>query len=168
MLKRIAKDVTVDQVLHTAARCREHGIAVDFPFIVGFPGEPDESVTASLELVKRLRAMSPDFATPIFYFKPYPGSALTQDAVRQGYQLPRSLEEWSEFDFIGSAGPWVTPEKYRRVERFKFYQRLAWDRAPAWKRPMQAVARWRCRNDVYGAPVEKVVADWIGAAPAMS
>jgi hypothetical protein len=63
--------------------------------------------------------MSPDFETMIFYFKPYPGSPLTQAAVARGYQLPRSLEEWSRFDYVGSAGPWVSPEKYRRVERFK-------------------------------------------------
>jgi len=57
---------------------------VIFPFIVGFPGEDDESVQASLDVAKRLRSLSPGFETPIFYFKPYPGSALTDDAVRSG------------------------------------------------------------------------------------
>lgn len=157
MLQRIKKDITVEQVLETAARCRSLGIRVQFPFIVGFPDEDEESVAATLALVKRLRAMSPDFETMIFYFKPYPGSALTQEAVAQGYQLPRTLEEWAGFDYVGSKGPWVSAEKYRRVERFKFYQRLAWERVPAWKRPLQRIARWRSRRDAYGFPIEQVL-----------
>jgi anaerobic magnesium-protoporphyrin IX monomethyl ester cyclase len=114
-----------------------------------------------MNLVKRLRAMSPDFETVIFYFKPYPGSAITQDAVARGHTLPRSLDEWSEFDYVGSRGPWVTPEKYKMVERFKFYQELAWDRVPAWKKPLQKVARWRCRQDAYGFPVERLAGRWL-------
>jgi radical SAM superfamily enzyme YgiQ (UPF0313 family) len=161
MLKRIKKDITVEQVLETADRCLSIGIRVQFPFIVGFPDESDESVAATLALAKRLRAMSPEFETMIFYFKPYPGSTLTQEAVAWGYQLPRTLEEWSTFDYVGSIGPWVSREKYRRVERFKFYQQLAWDRVSAWKRPLQTIARWRCRRDAYAFPVELLV---LGAA----
>jgi len=119
MLKRIKKDITVEQVLETAARCMSFGIKVRFPFIVGFPDEDEESFEATLALVRRLRAMSPDFETVIFYFKPYPGSSITQEAVARGYQLPRTLDEWSTFDYVGSRGPWVSDEKYERVERFK-------------------------------------------------
>jgi radical SAM superfamily enzyme YgiQ (UPF0313 family) len=165
MLKRIKKDITVEQVLETAERCRSLGIRVQFPFIVGFPDESEESVAETLALAKRLRAMSRDFETMIFYFKPYPGSTLTLEAVAQGYRLPRTLEEWSTFDYVGSIGPWVSSEKYRRVERFKFYQGLAWDRVPAWKRPLQRIARWRCRRDAYGFPVEKVL---MGTTPGLS
>ncbi len=165
MLKRIKKDITVEQVMETAARCLRLGIRVQFPFIVGFPDEDEASVTATLGLVKRLRAMSPDFETMIFYFKPYPGSILTEEAVARGYRPPQTLDEWSTFDYVGSKGPWVSNEKYRRLERFKFYERLAWDRVPAWKRPLQRIARWRCRQDAYGFPVEKVV---LGASAGLS
>ena len=54
------------------------------------------------------------------------------------------------------------------LERFKVYQRLAWDRVPRWKRPMQALARWRCRNDAYGFPLEKFVVDRLRVTPVMS
>jgi anaerobic magnesium-protoporphyrin IX monomethyl ester cyclase len=165
MLRRIKKDITVEQILETAERCRALGLRVQFPFIVGFPDEDDASVSASLALVKRLRAMSPEFETMIFYFKPYPGSALTQEAVARGYQLPRTLDEWSTFDYVGSKGPWVSPEKYRRVERFKFYERLAWDRVPKWQKPLQTLARWRCRRDAYAFPVELLV---LGAATGLT
>ena len=54
ILKRIKKDITIEQVLETAARCRALGLRVQFPFIVGFPDEDEDSVSATLALAKRL------------------------------------------------------------------------------------------------------------------
>ncbi len=167
-LDRIRKDIKIEHVFFTAERCRELGIAVIFPFILGFPGESDESIRISLSVAKQLRSMSSEFQVPIFYFKPYPGSPITEAAVRDGYRLPTSLQEWADFDFIGSAGPWVAPELERRVERFKFYQQVAWSRPKLWRLPFQALARWRCRHDRYGLPVEKLVGDWLWPRPALS
>ena len=82
---------------------------------------------------------------------------MAQEAVSRGYSLPCSLEEWSEFDFLGSAGRWVSPKKYRLIERFKFYHQVAWDRARAWQKPFQKIARWRCKKDFYALPVEKTI-----------
>jgi radical SAM superfamily enzyme YgiQ (UPF0313 family) len=120
MLKRIKKDIKLEQVFETARRMTQFGIAGNFPFIVGFPEESSASVEISLDVARQLREMSPDFQTPIFYFKPYPGSEIVADAVARGFQLPASLEEWSQFDFVdGPPGPWVSPEKFERVEAFK-------------------------------------------------
>ena len=64
--------------------------------------------------------MSPDFTTPIFYFKPYPGSEIVTEAVARGYRLPDTLEDWSTFDYVeGLPGPWVSREKYALIEAFK-------------------------------------------------
>ncbi len=168
MIDHIQKDIKLEQVFVSAEKCRRHGVKVIFPFIVGFPDETEESIRASLDVAKRLRAMSPDFETPIFYFKPYPGSPLTDDAVRDGYSLPCTLDEWARFDFIGSAGPWVTPEVHRRVERFKFYQRIAWVPGSPWSRPVRALARWRLRRDAYSLPIEKTLGEWLWPQPELS
>ncbi len=153
------KDVTVDQVLQTAEMCVRLHLGAIFPFIVGFPSESHESVRATVALIKRLRAMNPDFETPWFYFKPYPGSRITDELVRQGYTLPVTLEEWAAFDFIGSSGPWVSDEKHRWFERFKFYNRFAGG-AETWRRwPLQRPARWRCRRDFYGLPLERAIVE---------
>jgi radical SAM superfamily enzyme YgiQ (UPF0313 family) len=168
MLDWMTKDVTLEQILDSAEKCVRHGIGAIFPFIVGFPGETPESVQASLNMVKRLRAMSPSFETPIFYFKPYPGSRITQDVVRQGYSLPATLEEWANFDYIGSSGPWVTPEIYELVERFKFYNRFAWGPETLLRWPIQRLARWRCKRDWYHAPLEKLVVERLKPLPQLS
>lgn len=158
MLKRIRKDVTIAQILHTAEKMLAHGIAGHFPFIVGFPDESDESVQATLRFARRLRSMSPDFLTPIFYFKPYPGSEIVSDAVARGYKLPDTLEEWSRFDYVqGDPGPWVSPEKYRLIERFKFFHELAWKRASAAERVLQMLARYRCERNEFRWPFEMML-----------
>jgi len=167
MMDRIRKDIKVEQVVRSAEKIRRHGVKGIFPFIVGFPGESDASVRASLDLAKRLRAMSPEFETPIFYFKPYPGSPLTDDAVRDGYRLPADLDEWSRFDFIGSAGPWVSPRKHRLIERFKFYQDLAAGTGHR-RAPARLLARWRLAHDAYGWPVETLFGRWLRPQPQLS
>jgi radical SAM superfamily enzyme YgiQ (UPF0313 family) len=169
MLKRIRKDIRIDQVFHTAGRMLKYGIAGHFPFIVGFPDESDASIQATLDCAKRLRSLSPDFLTPIYYFKPYPGSELVIEAVARGFQLPDTLEDWSTFDYVaGLPGPWVSPEKYRLIERFKFFQELAWKRASRGLRTLQQLARYRCRRDEYRWPVEMLLSRWVVPAERLS
>ena len=169
MLKRIRKDIRIEQVFHTAEKMCRYGIAGQFPFIVGFPGESDASIVATLDVAKRLRAMSPDFQTPFFYFKPYPGSEIVIEEVARGFRLPDTLEAWSEFDYVdGLPGPWVTREKYRLIERFKFFQELAWKRHSSGKALLQRIARYRCRRDDYRFPIEMLLLQSWRSEPRLS
>ncbi len=160
MMDWLKKDIKIEQVWHVAEQCRRLGIEVIFPFIVGFPGETDKSVDASLDMARRLRGMSPGFTTPIFYFKPYPGSKITLDLVDKGYELPQTLEDWTDFDYVGgSSGPWVSEARYRKVELFKFYNKLA-HRPSHWlAAPLQKVAKMRLEKSNFAFPVEKMLAD---------
>lgn len=169
MLKRIKKDIKIEQVFETAERMRSLGIAGHFPFIVGFPDETDESVRVSLDCAKRLRSMSPAFRTPFFYFKPYPGSALVIEAVERGYRLPQTLEDWSGFDYVaGEPGPWVSAEKFELIERFKFFHELAWKPMSRGKRLLQRLARYRCERNNYRWPVEMLFTRWLVPAQKLS
>jgi radical SAM superfamily enzyme YgiQ (UPF0313 family) len=161
MLDWMKKDVKLDQVFVTAEKCRRHGIGVLFNLIVGFPGEPPESVSATLAVAKRLRAFGPDFQVALFYYRPYPGTPITDDLVRSGYPLPRSLREWAAIESDASQSPWVDTGKRAVIERFRFYQRIGWAKPSPWRKPIQAIARWRCERDVYGFPIEKAVAEWM-------
>ena len=128
MMDWMKKDIKLSQVFFCAEKCKELDISVIFPFIIGFPSETDESVAETIKVIKQLRSQSPKFETPIFYFKPYPGSAITQEVVNSGYKLPATTEEWGDFDYIGSSGPWVTKEKEKYFEAFKFYLKLGYGR----------------------------------------
>ncbi|MBS0365015.1 MAG: B12-binding domain-containing radical SAM protein [Proteobacteria bacterium] len=169
MLKRIRKDIRIEQVFQTVAKMLHHRIAGHFPFIVGFPDENDASIRATLDCARRLRALSPDFLTPIYYFKPYPGSELVREAVARGFHLPETLEAWSEFDYVaGLPGPWVSARQFTLVERFKFFQELGWKRAPRAARMLQRLARYRCARDQYRWPVEMLLRRWLVPAEQLS
>lgn len=157
MMDWLSKDIKIEQVWECARRCKKHGIGVIFPFIVGFPNETKSSFDASIKMIKKLSEMSDLFETPIFYFKPYPGSKITEDVKANGFKLPESIMEWSDFDYIGSSGPWVDDEKYNFVERFKFYNKLTKRRGSFPVQLLGKVAKWRVNTDRYNFPIEKYV-----------
>jgi radical SAM superfamily enzyme YgiQ (UPF0313 family) len=159
-LDRLQKDLKLEHVHAAADMCARHDVAVIFNFIVGFPDESEGSVNATLALAKTLRGMHPRFDTPIFYYRPYPGNPIADDARAHGYQFPHGLDEWANFDYVGDRGPWISPERWRHIERFKFYARHAWQPG-AWRWPLRAAARFRCDRDWYALPVEKALVEWV-------
>jgi anaerobic magnesium-protoporphyrin IX monomethyl ester cyclase len=169
MLKRIRKDIRIEQVFEVADKMVKYELAGHFPFIVGFPEESDADIQASLECATKLRSMSPEFLTPIYYFKPYPGSQLVIEAVERGFRLPETLEAWAEFDYVaGEPGPWVSPHKFELIERFKFFHELAWKRMSRSKRLLQRLARYRCRSNNFRYPVEMLLTRWLVPAQKLS
>jgi radical SAM superfamily enzyme YgiQ (UPF0313 family) len=161
LLDWMKKDTKIAHVLDVADRCAFHGIGAIFNFIVGFPNETDDQLRETLSLVKRLRAMRANFETPIFYYRPYPGTGIGEYARELGYRFPSTLDEWADFDYVGRRGPWVSPAKWQLVERFKFYSRHAWGPSAALRAPLQAMSRWRCDRDLYAWPVEKALAEFV-------
>ena len=160
MLDRLQKDMKLEQVRAAADMCTRHGVSAIFNFIVGFPGESDASMQATLALAKELRRSNPEFETPIFYYRPYPGNPMADASAAGGYVFPRGLEEWADFDYVGGRGPWITPAQWRNIERFKFYTRHAW-KPGAWRWPLRATSQLRCRHDWYALPVEKMIVDFV-------
>ncbi len=157
MMDWLKKDIKVEQVLLCADRCKELGIHVIFPFIIGFPKESDTSVVESQKMIRKLALMSPKFDTPIFYFKPYPGTQITDEVVQAGeYKLPTTIQEWSEFDYVGSRGPWVNNEKYHLFEKYKFYLKLN-KQNQFYAKPLAKLAKWRIQNMNFNYPIEKRV-----------
>lgn len=161
MMDWLKKDIKLEHVLLCAERCQQLNIRVIFPFIVGFPGESDKSVESTKSMVRKLAFMSKGFETPIFYFKPYPGTQITQEVVANGtYELPKSIQEWSQFDYVGSRGPWVSEPLFREMERLKFYLRLHRQKK-ALLGPLSWIARQRVQKMYFGIPIEKGLIEMI-------
>ncbi len=159
MMDWLKKDIKLEQVYECAERCKNLEISVIFPFIVGFPEETDKSIESTVKVARELNRMHSDFSTPIFYFKPYPGSKITEDVLKKGYKLPQSIHEWADFDYVGSSGPWVNKEKYAFFEKFKFYLKLAYSKQGILFKPFQLLAKLRCEYGFYSFSIEKRIAD---------
>lgn len=156
-LKAIRKDITLDDLWDAAAKLTRHGIGANVGVIVGFPGEPEDSVLASLRVARELRELNPDFRVSVFQYQAYPGSPIVERLRQRGYQLPEGLAQWAGFDYVGGRSQWLSPELGRLVDGFNFYQRLAYDRPRhALARPLAAIARWRVNRHQYRLPVERM------------
>lgn len=154
MMDWLKKDIKIEQVLATAQKCLTHKIGAQFPVIVGFPGETKEAFTKSLEFAIYLGNLSDFFDIPIFYFKPYPGSDITNMAVEQGFKLPETLDEWDKFDYMGSVSPWMDDDRFRLAENVKFYLRLSQTRRRVLL-PFKKVAKLRLQKMWFSLPLEK-------------
>ena len=161
MMDWMKKDIKIEQVYDSAEKCMRNGVAVIFNIIVGFPHETAASINESIRVAQVLRKMSSDFELAIFYFKPYPGNAIADQLVNEGYRLPKGLEEWAAFDYVGSTNEWINKEQRDRIEFFKFYQRVAWNKSNPLLSPVRKIAQWRCIRNKYAFPIEKMVYEWI-------
>ena len=160
MMDYLNKDINLDNVYYCANRCEELGIAVDFPFIIGFPDESNESIVATINVVKKLKSQSPRFQTQIFFFKPYPGSMITNRLIGGDFGLPSTTGDWANFDF-NTSSIWVSPEKKQFFDRFRFYLDMAYNRKRFVFIPLQLIAQWRCKNNWFRYPLEKYFAEFI-------
>jgi len=169
MLDWMQKDIKLEHIFHTAEKCVEYNIGINFSVIVGFPGESAKSVTETLSVVKKLRKMSSGFSVNIFYYKPYPGNKIADELIAKNYRFPKGLEEWSNFDYVDSGkSDWLSHEQVRTIEHFKFYQQLAWSKKTLHKFLFQKIAQWRCEQNMYAFPLEQNIIRLLKPAPKMS
>lgn len=167
MLDWVQKDIKLEQVFDSAQKCIKYDIGINFSIIIGFPGESEKSIDATLSMVKELRKMSSKFNMGIFYYKPYPGNKIADELLAQGYNFSATLEEWSNFDFVGTRkSDWIQERKIDEIENFKFYQQLAFN---ARKIPvLKDIAKWRIENKMYAFPIERKLKEWLMPRPNMA
>lgn len=169
MLDWMQKDIKLENIFDTAEKCVTHNIAIIFSVIVGFPGETEQSVLETLEVVKRLRKMSRNFSTSIYYYKPYPGNKIADELSASGYRFPQGLEEWSDFDYVNSGkSDWLSPKQVKYIERFKFYEQMAWSKPTIPKFILQQLAKWRCEKNFFAFPLEKKIIRFLKPAAKVS
>lgn len=160
MMKRLGKDITKKQVLATANKCMKSGIAVQFPFIVGLPDETDLDFASTLDFAIELGNMSDAFEIVIFYFKPYPGSDLANQLIKNGHKMPSTLDDFSEFDYIGKTNNWLSDSKIQKTEAIKFYLKLSRNKTNLFY-PLKLLAKKRLKYQAFKFPFEKWLIDKI-------
>ncbi len=84
MLKRMNKRLNLDKVLEIARICKRLGIKTNAFFMIGYPGETEESFKKTLNFVKKLK----DIGVDEFYAtitRAYPGTKLFDECKEKGY-----------------------------------------------------------------------------------
>jgi radical SAM superfamily enzyme YgiQ (UPF0313 family) len=98
LLDLVRKDITVEDIRQASRLIHRADMEVYAMVINALPTETVEDIRATDHLLKEIR---PDF-TEFLVYMPYPGTPLFDLAVREGFVVPKTLEEWARmgtFDF---------------------------------------------------------------------
>lgn len=166
-LEHIGKQTTVDDTLHVSRLCNDLGIIARLTTMFGFPGEPEKDIEATLRMIEGIKAINEEFEVHGFFFAPYPGAPMYDEAVHLGFRPPTTLEGWADFDLTELHTPWVDPVYKEKVDMIiDFYMPFA-SPGPELKRlmagggpkgyayrAMHKLAAWRVGNRDFRAPIE--------------
>jgi len=160
--EKIKKKIDIQGDLESSLRrLNERGIQTGVSWIIGYPNESRDSMLATLEWAARIKYLFPNSPSDIFPFRPIPGTEDFDASVKNGYQPPRTLEEWGacleykySFDDIG-----LPLDVLREWKRYgvaaTFYDQLAREGSGSMRRAMKSISGWRLKNQNYRFPVEQ-------------
>lgn len=121
ILALMNKNISVQQIIEVNRKLARHPeIMAVYNFVAGSPGETLEETMLTRDLVLQLiKDNKSCVVLPINKARPLPGTPFMEFAVKAGFLLPKTLEEWGKFDFETSDFhlPWLTQqhEKYIRM-----------------------------------------------------
>ena len=125
VLRAISKDLTTAQTLEIAERLARTTIIPEFSFMLGGPDDPDEEISLTLNLIRKLKSIVPRCEIVFHYYTPMPqrnGSSVSTDPPDG---MPGSIEEWCEpawvdwMTFEKPRTPWMNRRLWSRVADFQ-------------------------------------------------
>ena len=123
ILKNARKIFTTSQVKKAVNSAKDAGIIVSGSFIIGLPGETEETVRKSIEFAQELDLYSVTFPIAV----PYPGTILRKMAINHEYGLRILSNDWDDYD---KQYPGIMESKQLSIDRRRELQKLAYDLNP--------------------------------------
>lgn len=124
MRVRIKKHLNQDDDMQVAGMLGERGITAWMSYIVGYPGESEQSMMATLEQARRIRSTYPTAHTQVWPFQPIPGTELYKEALEEGYLPPENLIEWGDFIDYNRSPKWKTRLPRKVLDQRRLFYHL--------------------------------------------
>ena len=153
--------------IELARRMRDFGVVPEFSFVLGCPPDPIADLEATFEFIREIKRVNPATELILYTYTPVPlDGGMYDDAKRQGFAFPDTLEEWASpmWEQLsmrrGDNIPWIDRDVRRRIRNFErvvnAYYPTVTDRtlAPWHRAALRAVSAWRYALKMYGAPYE--------------
>jgi len=123
ILYNAGKKFTISQVKKAVNWAKDAGIIVSGSFIIGLPGETEETVRKSIEFAQELGLYSVTFPIAV----PYPGTILRKMAIDHECGLRILSNNWDDYD---KQYPGVMESEQLSIDRRRELQRLAYTLNP--------------------------------------
>lgn len=129
MLKKIDKDITIEQVMNACKTLQKYKIMPFLSFIIGIPSESKKELYETLafydELMKKIGKLE---INGLFIYAPYPGTPIFDLAVQKGYKPLGSIEEWANWNYNDIKNVKWYPKSYRKkleiisiIARYRYF-----------------------------------------------
>ena len=122
VLKAISKDITRQQVIEVKIRLTKNDIYQNYFFMFGFPGETDDDIFQTAELIYQLiseKSFLFDIYGPSLY-TPYPGTELFDESVKMGFKPANTLEGWIKMNWLELNLPWFSRSSRTKIENISW------------------------------------------------
>jgi radical SAM superfamily enzyme YgiQ (UPF0313 family) len=91
MLKTIRKGITLDQARHAVSLCKKVGIQAHASFMIGLPGESNQTMNDTLEFAKELK-----IEHGYHMLAPFPGTTVREHL--EEYDIEILTDDWAKYD----------------------------------------------------------------------
>ena len=166
----ITKDVSRQEMLQSVENLRQYAPSIE-PYVSwmsGLPGETDEDLANTFDLMDRLREVNPKTQHyGIFVYTPFPSPVMK--CLPAEFAAPQTLEEWGNIHVFHFNPPWHTPQHTAKLHTISAVTRIAFypesrikERDLAFKfayKIMNRLARYRWRHRNFSFPIELKIVD---------
>ncbi len=135
ILDYINKKATVEDTLLFTKKCKANKIIPVLSLMCGFPKSPIEDLRETILFINEVKRVNRNTRIKLFFFTPYPGSDLYQEAISNGFQPPESLEEWSRYTLNIRNMPYLDPDYEKLAAWFtdKYFPKIKGKKAISWE-----------------------------------
>ena len=166
----ISKDVTADEMLQSVKNLRLWAPSIE-PYVSwmsGLPGETDEDLAKTFDLMDRMRNVNPKTQHyGIFVYTPFPSTVMQY--LPSEFTPPQTLEEWGSVQVFHFDPPWHSKMQIEKLHTISAVTRLAFypqsrinERDVAYKFAygvMNRIEKYRWSHRNFSFPIELKVAD---------
>ncbi|MDP2923773.1 MAG: radical SAM protein [Candidatus Omnitrophota bacterium] len=125
----IDKGITPQQTISSARFLSQAGPLhwARYTFIIGLPNESLNQMTKTFALAAKIKLLNPRTEITIAYFRPYPGSPLSEELAKSGnLNYPNELDEWKNVftkeGFLNEENlSWISTPYQKKIKLLYFY-----------------------------------------------
>ena len=97
VLDLIKKDITVEQITHSAEVCSKADIIPIYSWMIGIPTQTKEEIFDTIEVMLEISRICPSAVHyPFWIFRPFPGGSLYNLCIENSLRAPKALRGWPE------------------------------------------------------------------------
>ncbi|MCB9907212.1 MAG: cobalamin B12-binding domain-containing protein [Planctomycetes bacterium] len=165
MQDRIKKHIKIENIPLAIGELVKRNIVPGTFWIIGFPGETQESMEHTLKQAAHTKFLYPLAGSDVYPFRPIPGTHDYREAIKLGYVPPKDFREWGDcFEYKYNSQNTPLPDSVRHTWQRYNNTAAIYDmhiqEGPLWmRRLLSKMAGARLKKGSYGFPIEQKLFD---------